>query len=120
MFKYETCCVDAPNGELIDALKENARQISYRTFRRHCEGVDEWAASKGYDRRSDQGVTLKGDWAVSFHKSTYDGRPCYYICWSGIEYIWTKEGAGEGFGYYTAKSPLRSIQVRLAEARWTH
>jgi hypothetical protein len=103
MFKYEICCVDAPTGEMISEMKEGSREITYKTFRSHCEGVDAWARSKGYDRTSRQGLTLKADWAVGFYKGTYDGRPCFYLSWSGIEYIWTKDGAGgdEGFGYYT-------------------
>ena len=102
-YRYEICCVDS-TGELIDAMKDDAQDVTYRTFRAHCEGVDEWAKSKGYDRRSNQGLTLKADWAVSYHKGIYDGRPCYFLCWSGIEYIWTEAGGGEGFGYYTHRS----------------
>jgi len=37
------------------------------------------------------GFHIKDDWAVSFCKSKYKGKPCYYIVHSGIEYIFLKE-----------------------------
>lgn len=92
-YKYMTSCVDLSSGE-VDALGEmiqTASDVSYRTLLRHCEGLMEWASGKGYEKHPRLGLTLKNDWAVSYHKSTFKGRPCYYIAWSAIEFIWVRE-----------------------------
>lgn len=88
MFVFETTCV-ASTAELINAMTEKAKQVTYRTMLKHCPDLLEFAEGLGYGRRSPD-LTLKKDWGVSFWKSTYDGRPCYYFCWSMIEHIWVK------------------------------
>jgi hypothetical protein len=86
---YTTCCVNS-TAEAIDAMVENAVSITYRTFRKHCEDLDEWASRMGYDTGAERGgLRLSKDWAVSYHRSQYWGRPCYFLCHSAIEYIWT-------------------------------
>lgn len=70
---------------MVDA----ARSITFATFRRNCAGVQDWARSMGYSIAGERGLHLKDDWAVSYHKSVYSGRPCYFIRHSAIEYIWT-------------------------------
>jgi hypothetical protein len=96
-YVYLISCPDKPwwtdeqPGELIDELCEAATDVSYETLVRHCEGLVDWALSKGYERSKTQGLTLKDDWAVSFHRSIYDGMRCYYVQWSGIEFIWVHE-----------------------------
>lgn len=86
-FHYITCCVNA-NGDDINAMVDLAREVSYRTIRRRCADLGEWARSMGYCRG---GLTLKNDWAVSYYKSTYRKQPCYYILHSAIEYIFTRQ-----------------------------
>ncbi len=71
-------------GEDIEAMVHSARPVSYRTILRHCEGLSDWAERMGYDRH----LRLRDDWSVSFWKSSYQGRPCYYVIHSAIEYIW--------------------------------
>jgi len=85
---YTTCCVES-TGEAIRAMVEKAREISYRTFRKHCEGLDDWAQAMGYFRHPSQGLTLKNDWHVTYYKSVFQGKPCYFLVHSAIEYIWT-------------------------------
>ena len=102
IFRYETCCVES-TAELIDALTDDevAVEISHDEFATAVEGLDEWATSKGYELDPEDGLTLVADWHVSYHRSVYDGRPCFYLRWSGIEFIWTEAGGGgsTGFGY---------------------
>ena len=87
-FHYLTCCVNA-RGQDIDEMVNQSRDITYRTFRKHCDGVDDFAKQMGYDVGNQRGgLRLKGDWAVSFCRSFYKGKKCYYICHSCIEYIW--------------------------------
>ena len=72
-------------------MVDQAVEVSYGTVLRHCTDLLQWAGEMGYDRRSNQGLTLKNDWHVSYHKSRYQGYRCYYVCHSGIEYIWVEE-----------------------------
>lgn len=89
--QYDRCCVDCNDCvEDLDTMIESATDITYRTMLRHCEGLLKWAESRGYDRH----LRLQNDWHVSFHKSTFQGQPCYFLQWSGIEYIWTPQGNG--------------------------
>lgn len=91
-YHYRTCCVNS-TAELINALTDSAVEVTYRTFRKHCEGLDGWADRMGYVKDPQHGgLHLSGDWSVSFHKGTYAGVPCYFIDHSRIEYIWTLDG----------------------------
>lgn len=72
-------------------MVDEAVGVTYETVLKHCRGLAEWAAQKGYARSSQQGLTLKNDNHVSFHRSRFKGLPCYYVRWSSIEFIWCKE-----------------------------
>ena len=87
-YRYATCCVNSTAAK-IDAMVAEAREVTYRTIARHCAGLEEWARANLYDTGTDRGgLRLKNDWAVTYFKSRYGGKPCYYICHSCIEYIW--------------------------------
>lgn len=91
-YQYAGCCINS-TAQAIDAMTDAAREITYRTFRKTIGGeqVDEIAAQMKYDTGHERGgLRLSQDWYVSFHKSTYRGRPCVYMRHSAIEYIWTK------------------------------
>lgn len=94
-YTYETCCV-AADGPSISAMRDHeaCREVSYSTMLRRCAGLLEWAVENNYDRRSNaansHGLTLRNDWHVGYYRSVFRGRPCYYLVWSGIEFIWTK------------------------------
>ena len=96
-FHYATCCVES-DGESITAMADAARDITYRTALKHMTGLLEWARARGYEPRA-PGLTLKNDWSVSYHKSFYQGRRCYYLVWSHIEYIWLQGPAPDNYGY---------------------
>jgi len=89
-FRYLTCCVNS-TAEKIHAMTDAAREVTLETIKRHCEDLHQWAHDMGYSVGGERGLHLKDDFAVSFHKSTYAGQPCYYIRHSAIEYIFTKE-----------------------------
>lgn len=78
---YVTCCVEA-KGEDIEAMTEQARQITLATFKKHCT-CDDFMATLGYSKE----FPVTKDYAVSFWKSIYKGDKCYYIDHSRIEYI---------------------------------
>jgi hypothetical protein len=90
VYFYETNCTEAA-GEDIQEMREAAVPISYLTMQKHCYGLKRWALDHGYRRLRTKGPTLRTDPFVGFYKSTYQGKPCYYLTWSGIEWIWTKE-----------------------------
>lgn len=85
-FQYETCCLNA-NGDDITEMVDGSHEVTLAAIRQHCAGFAEWCTKMGYDSR---GLTIDRDWAVSYHKSVYRGKPCYYIYHSAIEYIWTE------------------------------
>lgn len=88
-------CVDSV-GDLIDEMVDDdiSREVTYNTMLQNCDGMLERAMDLGYERssRCGSGLTLKGDWHVSYHKSFYCGAPCYYFDYSGIEQIWILHG----------------------------
>jgi len=89
-FSFHTTCVSAA-GDDINAMKDIAKEITYRTMLKHCSDLVDYAVKYlGYNQRLDAGLTLKADWAVSYHKSFYQGVLCYYFVHSGIEHIWVK------------------------------
>jgi len=88
-YLFETDCVSASARHINDMrFHSKERTVTYATMRRHCEGLSQWAKDHGYGR--DCGLSLPSDWAVSYHKSVYRKQPCYYLCWSSIEYVWVR------------------------------
>jgi len=65
---------------------DEARDISRATFLKHCDAQDV-IKGMGYSIGPEKGLHLKDDYHVSYHKSRYRGKPCYFMCWSAIEYI---------------------------------
>ena len=99
--KYLTCCVES-TGPLINAMTEAAVEIDHATMHDEAEDLDEWAVAHSYSPlgSDDGGLLLSSDWHISYWRSSYDGEPCLYLCWSGIEYIWTPSGdSHHGWGY---------------------
>ena len=88
-YRYVTNCVNA-DGDEINRMRDHkaCRTISYAQMRRQCAGLLAWARNHGYELRKSAGLTLKDDWHVSYHRSVFRNRPCYYLVWSGIEHIW--------------------------------
>jgi len=71
--------------ETIDAEK----QITRKTFLKYIniEELKKIELSLGYDSHYKQGLTMPQDWHVTYWKSFYDGAPCVFFSWSGIEHI---------------------------------
>lgn len=89
-YVYYTNCINS-TYEAITAMTERARDITYTTLLQHV-GIDTLLDTfPGYARYPQQGLTLKNDWHVSYHKSRYEGKRCYYVRHSAIEYIFIKE-----------------------------
>lgn len=99
-FIYLHSCVEG-TAESIWEMTDNARQITWKTFRQHVHWTSvrdqfpDYSYRREYlspiDHKPTIGFHIKDDWAVGFYKSVYRGVPCYYVQHSGIEYIWIKE-----------------------------
>lgn len=99
-FRYLIDCVHS-GGHSITAMVDAEREISRRSFLRHVdrENLREVEAGLGYAGHWRQGLTMAGDWAVSYYRSEYRGRPCYFFRWSSIEHIFTAGASGLGLCY---------------------
>ena len=86
---YVGCCVQL-NGRHITEMVDQSRSITSRTFRRHItkELYDQLELSLGY--RKGTRLFLSTDYAASFSKSKYRGRPCVYVTWSAIEHVFAE------------------------------
>lgn len=92
MKTFETDCVGSGDGAAIQAMVDSAQDITRRTFCRHVDqqSREEVERALGYQVGPGPDLTLARDWHVSYHKSTYRGRPCVYFRWSAIEHIFTE------------------------------
>lgn len=88
-FEYKTSCVES-TGPTINSMTRAAREVSFRTFAERCNWQP-WAKSVGYSIGSEPGLKLKDDFHPAYFKSTFKGKPCYYVVWSAIEYIFTAD-----------------------------
>jgi hypothetical protein len=85
---YHTNCVQARGREIQDMTSENM-SVTRRTFLEHVDrdSLRDVERSLSYAVHPRQGLTMAGDYHVSYHRSQYRGRPCYYFSHSAIEYI---------------------------------
>jgi len=82
---YLTNCVNSTYDAINDMISRS-RGITYKTFIKYVDWK-ELSKRLGYAIHPKQGLTLKKDYVPSYYKSVYLGKPCYYIRWSAIEYI---------------------------------
>lgn len=90
-FVYFQCCADFFSGDvdlLQDLVDGECEDVDLEEFREQCSGLDEWACGMGYADRKEDGVVLADDYYVRYHKGTYDGRECYFLVHSAVEFIW--------------------------------
>lgn len=88
---YTFKCSSVPRhllSEFLEAMERDI-QVNRRTFRKHvCHSslavVEEIL---GYAKHPRQGLTLAGDWAVSYGRSKMFGKWIYFIKWSSIEFV---------------------------------
>ena len=83
---FDCTQVSMAQVEHLQAMIDNAREITLATLRRHCD-LREWEEGMGYG----PWLRLKNDWCVTFYKSTIRGVPCWYIKHSAIEHVWVFE-----------------------------
>lgn len=93
-YHYLTNCTQA-QGDDIEEMVDNATQITYKTFRKYVPLSEIKGVFGGIydyeDENNGVGLRIQNDDDVSFYKSKHQGRPCFYIYHSAIEYIFVKE-----------------------------
>ena len=98
---YNTCVgwpqddVNCPGG-LVHMI-DNATDITRRTFLKHVDReslrAEEW--SLGYMAHPRHGLTMAGDWHVSYHRSELHDERVYYFKHSAIEHVFTRRNRHE-------------------------
>lgn len=106
-YRYETCCVSADGGDISDMV-DQAQDVSYDQFMRNVSIAEIFQSGIGYgyywtpaqavaagvdyhEVARNRPLTLKKDWHVSYHRSVYLGKPCYFMVHSAIEYVFVKD-----------------------------
>ncbi len=93
---YHTNCCLCTDAEPLREMISIARDVTLATIRRNIDrdSLRDWESGMGYDVSGERGgLRLKDDWHVSYHKSRFEGRNCYYIVHSRVEHIFLVEQA---------------------------
>jgi hypothetical protein len=98
MYVYYRCCVSWPpddvhaKGGLCDMINE-ATDISRRTFLKHVQdkSLRETEEQLNYAAHPKQGLTMAGDYHVSYHRSKLHGERVYFFKHSAIEYVFVAQ-----------------------------
>ena len=83
MMDFIISCVTAKGSDIQDMI-DAATQVKFETVAKHTGGLRYLNHLFEYTHPN---LTIKSDYAVSFWKSKYKGRACYFIRSSGIEYV---------------------------------
>jgi len=88
--QFHTSCINA-DGAVINKMKAEAKEITRRTFLNHVNRASLRYVEEccNYSAHHTQGLTMAGDKYIAYYKSRYEGIPCSYLVYSGIEYIFT-------------------------------
>jgi hypothetical protein len=85
--EFHISCVEA-SAKYINAMVDNSREISYQTLLRHVGFKHLMEIFPSYEQNgAGFGLRFKDDYAVSYYKSKYRGKPCVYVKHSAIEYV---------------------------------
>ena len=90
-YEFVGSCADQ-TGEQVDLLRAmcaSSVETTYSAMLRNCDLIS-WSVSRGYETHPSRGLTLKQDWHVGYYRSTFEGKPCYFLRWSAFEFIWVK------------------------------
>jgi hypothetical protein len=91
-YSYIGNCQHLPS-RLISEMVDQERTILWSAFRKWVSPVElrRIEQSLGYTHDS-LPRHLHDDYAVSFHRSKYNGVPCVFFDWSSIEYVFVEQG----------------------------
>jgi len=88
-FKFIGNCADLDERLLADMI-EHADEVTYDEMAENCD-LRPFEDKLAYEQDPKNGLTLKNDTHVSYWRSRYDGRPCYYHTHSSYEWVWVLE-----------------------------
>lgn len=88
-YVYKGSCIDS-TAQLIQDMTQKSHRISWKTFKKHIKCGRKFLLIIGaiFEETTDKQIEAC-DW-IAFRKSKFNGKPCYYIDWSSIEWIWVK------------------------------
>lgn len=91
---YLNNCVGWPRDDVsaeggLSDMIDRALDITRSTFLKHVnrESLHELETNLGYDKHPKQGLTMAGDYHVSYHRSKLHGETVYFLKHSAIEYV---------------------------------
>ena len=89
-YHFHRNCVNTPRADVpaLGQMIDDAIDITRQTFLQHVdrEELAEIEQNMGYAAHPLQGLTMAADWHVSYHRSKWKGKRCYYFRHSAIEY----------------------------------
>lgn len=90
-FVFKVTCINS-TAALITPMVEAEREITRRTFLGlvHRAELKMTELALGYADHPRRGLTMAGDWHVTYYRSNYDGRPCIFFRHSMIEYVFVE------------------------------
>ena len=106
-YQYATNCVNCDDVDALNEMMDSAVDVTYNEFvsKVGLPAIFDSGIGYGYYWTPAQAIaggvdynevarnrplTLKKDWHVSYHRSTYQGKPCYFMVHSAIEYVFVK------------------------------
>lgn len=94
MYNYYNNCVgwdsnDVDTDDGLCNMIDTSIDITRETFLKHVnkDSLMQVESDLGYDRHYKQGLTMAGDYHVSYHRSKLHGKRCYFFKHSAIEYV---------------------------------
>lgn len=126
MFRFITDCVNSTAG-LIAPMNDAAVDISRRTFLKKVdrEQLRAIECQLGYSSHPKQGLTMARDFHVSYFRSKFGGRKCYFFRWSAIEYVFVEVSPYSGeLPWFIANNAVVSrdrtgVGIRIVEGEPT-
>lgn len=96
MYTYWQSCVDfrTPLGiTCLSKMIDDGFEITRKAFLKHVnnESLRMVEEGLGYSKHPSQGLTMAGDYHVTYYQGLFNGQRVYYFVQSAIEYIFTKE-----------------------------
>lgn len=93
-YTYFDNCVNWARRDVpqLSEMIDSAIAITRQTFLAHVDRDDlrQVELGLGYSRHPKQGLTMAGDYHVSYYRSKYKGKRCYLFKHSAIEYVFTE------------------------------
>jgi len=90
-YRFYNNCVSWPRSDVesLSEMIDNAIDITRRTFLKYVDDSElaDIAENLGYCWHHSQGLTMAGDWHISYHRSKLHGKRVYYFKHSAIEYV---------------------------------